>query len=72
MCNSKTIKIYPNQHADPLRFLFTEDSLKFKKDLELVSRSQFRYNFLINFFVFAILHKPAKFCYQTVFTSLVI
>ena len=34
------IKIYPNLHADLLRFIFTEDSLKLKKCLELVSRSQ--------------------------------
>ena len=27
-CNSKTIKICPNQHADLLRFHFTEDSLR--------------------------------------------
>ena len=32
---SKVIKISPNQHADLLRFLFTEDSLKIKKGLEL-------------------------------------
>ena len=36
MCNSKTIKICPNQHADLLRFLFTEDSLKIEKGVELV------------------------------------
>ena len=41
MCISKTIKIYPNQHADLLRFLFTEDFLKIKKGLELVFRSHF-------------------------------
>ena len=34
--NSKTSKISPNQHAGLLRFLFTEDYLKIKKDLELV------------------------------------
>ena len=31
------MKICPNQHTDLLRLLFTEDSLKIKKDLELVS-----------------------------------
>ena len=40
-CNSKTIKICPNQHADLFRFLFKEDSLKIKKDLELVSSPHF-------------------------------
>ena len=40
-CNSKTIKICPNQYADLSRFLFTEDSLKAKKSLELVSRPHF-------------------------------
>ena len=47
MCNSKAIKICPNEHADLLRILFIEDSLKTKKGLELVSRPQFSYNFLI-------------------------
>ena len=41
ICNGKTIKICPNQFADFLRFLFTEDSLKIKKGLELVSRPHF-------------------------------
>ena len=41
MCNSKAIKICPNQHADLHRILFTEDSLKIKKGLELVSRPHF-------------------------------
>ena len=49
-CNSKTIKICPNLHADLLRFLLEEDSLEitgklFEKRLELVSRSCFSYNF---------------------------
>ena len=39
--NRKTIKICENQHADLLRFFFTEGSLKMKKDLELVSRPYF-------------------------------
>ena len=50
ICNSKTIKICPNQHADLLRFLFTEDSLKIKYGLELVSWSYFSKNFLRKFF----------------------
>ena len=41
MCNSKAIEISPNQHADLLRFLFIEDSLKITEGLELVSRPQF-------------------------------
>ena len=41
ICNSKTIKICPNQHANLLKFLFTTDSLKIKKGLELVSRPHF-------------------------------
>ena len=47
MCNSKAIEINPNQHADLLRFLFTEDSLKIKKGLELVFRPHFPLNFMI-------------------------
>ena len=47
MCNTKAIEICPNQHADLLEILFTEDSLKIKKGLELVSRPHFSYNFLI-------------------------
>ena len=41
MCISKTIKICPNQHSDLLGFLFTEDPVKNKKGLELVSRQHF-------------------------------
>ena len=50
LCISKTIKICPNQHTDLLRFLFTGDSLKIKKGLELVSRSHFSSNFWIKNF----------------------
>ena len=46
LCNSKAIEIGQNQHAGHLRFLFTEDSLKSKQGLELVSRQHFSYNFL--------------------------
>ena len=42
MCISKAIKIFPNQHADFLRFLFTE---KIKKGLEVVCRPQFSQKF---------------------------
>ena len=38
------------QHADLLKFLFTEDSLKIKKGLELVYRSHISQNFLRKFF----------------------
>ena len=41
----KTIKICPNQHTDFHRFLFTEDFLKIKKDLKLVSWPHFSYIF---------------------------
>ena len=50
ICNSKAIKICPNQHAELLKFLFTDNSLKIEKELELVSRSHFSYNFLIKNF----------------------
>ena len=44
---SKFVQISTNA----LRFLLTEDSLKIKKDLELVSRPCFSYNFLIKKFL---------------------
>ena len=47
ICNSKAIEICPNLHADLLRFLFTEDSLKIKKGLKLVSSPHSSQNFLI-------------------------
>ena len=65
--NSKTIKICPNQLADHLRFLSTEDSLKIKKGLEL-----FFLKFFDKKFYFAILHMLVNFHYQTVFTYQVI
>ena len=49
--NSKAIKISPNQHAGLIRFLLTDDSLKIKKVLELVSRPNFSNNFLIKKFI---------------------
>ena len=69
---AKTIKICPNQYTDPLRFLFTGDSLKIKNDLELVSRPHFFIEFLDKKLSFVILHKLAKFHNGTVFTSQVI
>ena len=69
--NTKSIKNYPNQQADLHRIFLTEVSLKIKKGLELVSRPHFSNNFLIkNYFV--ILHKLARFLYQTAFISQVI
>ena len=44
-------QLLPNQHASLLRFLFTEDSFKMKKDLELISRSQFLKNFSMKIFL---------------------
>ena len=49
--NSKAIKISPNQHAGLIRFLLTDDSLKIKKVLELVSRPHFSNNFSIKQFI---------------------
>ena len=46
--------------------LFAEDSLKITKGLELISRPQVSWNFLIKKNYFVILHKLAKFHYQTV------
>ena len=45
-----TIKICPNQHADLVRFIFTEDPLKIEKGLELVSGPHFSKNFSIILF----------------------
>ena len=45
---SKTIKTC---HTDFLGFLFTEDYLKIKKGLELVSRPRFSQNFYLNKFL---------------------
>ena len=43
--DSKTIKLNQNQHGDFHRFHFSEDSVKTKMDLKLVSRPYFLYNF---------------------------
>ena len=45
ICNGKAFEICPNQHADPLRIVFTEDSLKIEKGLGVVSRSHISKNF---------------------------
>ena len=39
--NSKAFEIRSNQYADLLRIVFTEDSFKIKKGLELASRPHF-------------------------------
>ena len=65
ICNSKSIKIYPNQHADLHRIFFTEDSLKIKKDLQAI----FFEEFLDKKNYFVILHKLTKFHYQAAFAS---
>ena len=51
MYNSKAIETCPNHYSDPLRILYTEDCLKIKKDLELVSRLHFSSNLLIKNFI---------------------
>ena len=70
--NSKSIKICPNQHADLHRIFFTEDFLKIKKG----PGTSFQATFFVEFFnkknYFVILHKLAKFHYQTAFPSQVI
>ena len=68
---SMTFEICQNQHVDFLRFLVTEDSFNNKKNLELVSRPHLKEFFDKNFSC-VILHKLAKFHYQTLFTSQVI
>ena len=50
MNSLKETKICPNQHAYLLGFPLTEDSLKIRNGLELVSRSHFSHNFLMTFF----------------------
>ena len=68
---NKAIEISPNQHAGLLRFLFTEDTLKIEKGLELVSRPHFSENFMTKFYL-VMLHKLARFHYQAVLASQVI
>ena len=47
ICNGDSIKIYQNQHADFLIFLFTKNSSAIKRGTELVSESHFLQNVLI-------------------------
>ena len=65
---SKPVQITKRTSSD----FFTEDYLKIKKGLELVSKSHFLQNLKKFFFFFEILRKPAKFHYETVFTYQVI
>ena len=57
--NRKTIKICQNQHADFIRFFFTEKFLEIKKDLELVSRPHILQTFLIKNFLLFLYHAYA-------------
>ena len=69
MCNSKATELAQISMLASSDFLFTEDSLKIKKGLELVLFSIELYDkksYLV------MLHKLAKFHYQTVFASQVI
>ena len=43
MCNGKAIEFCPNHYVDLIRIFFTDDSLKIKNGLELVSRPHFLY-----------------------------
>ena len=56
ICNSKAIKISPNQHAELLGFLYTEDYLEIKKAHKHSVK----------------LHKLVKFHYQAAFAPQVI
>ena len=58
-----------SKSTDLLRFLIAEDSLKIKKGLELVYRPHFFIEFFDKKLSFVILHKQAKFHYQTVSIS---
>ena len=69
ICNSKAFEICSNQYADFLRIIFTGDSLKIKKGLEISFQATFFIEFFDKKFYFVILHKLAKFHYQIVFTS---
>ena len=67
ICNRKAIKISPNQHAGLLNSFLHSIFWKYTKGLDLVSRPQFSQNFFNEKFFFVILHKLAKFHYQTVY-----
>ena len=72
LCNSKAIEISPNQHADLLRFLFTEDSLNNKKGPRTSFQTTFSKKFYDKKSYLVMLHKLTKFHYQAVFASQVI
>ena len=48
-------------------YFFTDDSLKIKKGLELVSRPHFSYKFFVKKFSFVILHTLVRFHHHTVY-----
>ena len=61
ICNSKTIKICPDQHADLLRFLSKEDSFaNYKRPGTLFQLLSFLEFFDKNFSL-VVLHEPTKF-----------
>ena len=72
MCNSKTIEICPNQHANPLRFNFTDGSWKIKNGPPTSFQATFFTEFFDKKLYFVMLNKVAKFHYQTLFTSQII
>ena len=68
-CDIKTVKLCLNKHAYCPRFVFYRGFFKNKNNLELVSRPYFLQDFLNKNFYFVIMHRLAKFYYQTMFTS---
>ena len=56
----------------PPHIFFTENSLKIKKGLELVSKPYFSHKYFVKNFSLVMLHKLVKFHHQTVFTSQII
>ena len=64
----KLIKICQNQKTDFLGSFFTQDSLKIKRTATSFQVTSFAV-FNNKHFSFVMLHKLAKFHYQTVFTS---
>ena len=69
ICNSKSIRICPNQQADLHRILFIEDYLKIKKGPGTSFQAIFFIEFSDKKIYFVILHKLTKVNYQTLFTS---
>ena len=64
ICNNKTIKIFPNQLADFLRFFLQGVCWKLRSAWNCYSGKIFHIIFRKKKFSFAILHKLAKFHYQ--------